>query len=69
MFVTILTIIYSSIALYIIVRFIRENTPKMTIWTNKVLTKYQRMILSGRNWRSSDIDDEQMSGLTEKAKA
>ncbi|GAA0194557.1 hypothetical protein GCM10009122_58100 [Fulvivirga kasyanovii] len=69
MFVTILTIIYSAIALYIIARFVRENTQKVTIWANKVLIKYQKVIFGSRYWKGSDIEEKQVSDLRTEAKA
>lgn len=69
MFVTILTIIYSAIALYIIARFVRENTQKVTIWTNKVLIKYQKVILGSRYWKGPDAEEKQISDLRTETKA
>lgn len=69
MFVTILTIIYSAIALFILVRFIREKTAKMAHWTSRALFKRQDVIYGSRSWRKSNAEDDRISDLRTGVKA
>lgn len=69
MFVTILTIIYSAIALFIMVRFAREKAPKLANWMNtKIFKPRQDMYLSSRDWKKADADEEQISKLRTEIK-
>lgn len=69
MFVTILTIIYSAIALYIMAWFIREKASKLTIWTSNLLLKLQRHLFGNRDWKDSEAGKKQISDLTTEVKA
>lgn len=69
MFVTILTIIYSAIALYIMTWFIREKAPKMAAWANNLLLKLQRQVFGNRDWKNSETGKKQISDFTTEVKA
>lgn len=70
MFVTILTIIYSAIALFIMVRFAREKAPKVAKWANKTLLKInEKSSLSANNWEKADKEEQQMSELHTEMRA
>lgn len=66
MFVTILTIIYSAIAIFIIVRFLRENANKMANWAGKV---YQKTLTQEDNWKALKSEKKKMHNLSTEIEA
>ncbi|UII23469.1 hypothetical protein [Fulvivirga ligni] len=50
MFVTILTIIYSAIALFVLGRYIKKKASKITEFKNRAALKYQSAVAYKRNW-------------------
>lgn len=60
MFVTILSIIYFALALFIVIRFLREKASKISRGKNKILLKVQKNPPAKNSWKKSETEKEQV---------
>ncbi|UII27102.1 hypothetical protein LVD15_01365 [Fulvivirga maritima] len=63
MFVTILTFIYSGIAIYVLYRYAKKKASRIAAWREKANLKLNTMMPSNKNWSKNSEKREPVSEL------